>query len=101
MALKIIWSLRAKDDIKEISIYWNNRNGNSNYSKKIRKLTNDYLELLLDFPEAGKKTNDNRVREIIIKDYKLFYTIDETSIYIIRFWDSRQNPINLKSYQFQ
>jgi plasmid stabilization system protein ParE len=96
MALKIVWSFRAKDDIRNISIYWNKRIGNSNYSKKIRRLTNEYLELLQQYPKLGKQTDNNLVREIIIREFKIFYSIDETSIYIVRFWDTRQEPEKLK-----
>ena len=96
MALRIIWSLRAKDDIKHISIYWNQRIGNSSYSKKIRRLTNEYLALLQQYPKLGRQTDNKFVREIIIREFKVFYTIDETTIYIVRFWDTRQNPKKLE-----
>lgn len=96
MDLEIIWSLRAKNDIKNISIYWNKRIGNVDYSKKIRRLTNEYLELLKQYPKLGRQTDNRNVREIIIKDFKIFYFFDETSIYIVRFWDTRQDPERLE-----
>lgn len=96
MALKIVWSFRAKDDIKHISIYWNKRIGNSSYSKKIRRLTNEYLTLLQQYPKLGRQTDNKFIREIVIREFKVFYTFDETSIYIVRFWDTRQDPEKLK-----
>lgn len=95
MALKIIWAFRAKEDIKNISIYWNKRIGNSSYSNKIRRLTNEYLSLLQQYPKLGKQTDNKPVRVIIIREFKIFYVFDETSIYIVRFWDTRQDPERL------
>lgn len=95
MALKIIWTFRAKEDIKHISIYWNKRIGNSSYSNKIRRLTNRYLILLQQYPKLGRQTDNKFIREIIIREFKIFYTIDESSIYIVRFWDTRQDPDKL------
>lgn len=80
---------------QQLTIYWNNRIGNSKYSKKIRNLTNAYLALLQQYPRLGKQTENPLIRFIVIRDYKLFYCIKEDTIYIIRFWDTRQNPKKL------
>ncbi len=92
----VIWSAPAQKDIKEIITYWNNRNKSNTYSRKLRNIIRDKLELIKIFPLIGIQTDHQDVRCFVIRDYKLFYVATEETIIVLRFWDTRQNPDNLK-----
>lgn len=96
MAKKIVWTYIAKEDIKNIVEYWENRIGSSSYSLKLLNLTQQQLSILSEYPLSGKPTNYPNVRFIIVRDYKIFYTIMDDVIIILRYWDSRQNPDTLE-----
>jgi len=48
------------------------------------------------FPEIGRYTNDKLARIIVVHGYQMYYEVTENTIYILRFWDSRQDPKKLK-----
>lgn len=54
MAKKIIWSLTAQIDRKEILSYWIDRNKSSAYSKKLNLLFNDAAKIIAKLPNIGK-----------------------------------------------
>ncbi|MCD4695939.1 MAG: type II toxin-antitoxin system RelE/ParE family toxin [Bacteroidales bacterium] len=92
---KIIWSLRAKNDLFEILDFYYKRNGNASYSKKLNHKVKKTVSLLRKFPRLGIKTDEKNVRAIIEGDYIIFYEIKNTTIEIIMIWDSRKNPDGL------
>ena len=57
MAKKIIWSLRALNDRKNILIYWIERNKSTRYSYKFNQLFKDAVALLSEHPFVGRPTD--------------------------------------------
>lgn len=96
MAKKVIWSLRAQNERKEILRYWINRNKAKKFSYKLNELFKDAVRLISDFPEIGKPTENRGVRIKIVLDYLIIYEIENNQIIILTIWDSRQNPDRLK-----
>ena len=96
MAKKVIWSLRAQNDKKEILDYWRQRNKSNTYSKKLNELFKESIKIILDFPQIGKVTDDTKARIKIVRDYLIIYEETETQIFILTIWDSRQDPDKLK-----
>lgn len=97
--VEIVWSRRAQNDRKQILNYWNQRNKSTAYSKKLNKLFNEAVKIILDFPGIGKPTEDPGVRIKIVRDYLIFYEPTETQILILTIWDSRRNPDELEIKQ--
>ncbi|MEX2336425.1 MAG: type II toxin-antitoxin system RelE/ParE family toxin [Fulvivirga sp.] len=95
MAGKIIWSKAARQDLTEVLEYWNNRNKSKTYSQFLLKEIGTLLQLLLKFPFLGLPTDKTGVRIKIFKNFKIFYEVRKNSIWILRIWDTRQNPKNL------
>lgn len=95
MAKQIIWSQRAQDDRKQILAYWIERNKSINYSKKLDEKFREALDVIRDFPQVGKATDDGKARIKIVKDYLLIYEEKEDSIILLTIWDSRQDPEKL------
>ncbi len=96
MARKIIWSLQAQQDRKEIFAYWNNRNKSTQYSKKLNRLFNNAIHLINAVPQIGRPANNKSVRIKIVRDYLLVYEFTETILYILAIWDGRQDPNKLE-----
>lgn len=96
MAKRIIWSEDAYLDKVQIFSYWNNRNKSNLYSKKLNRLFNDTIKSILETPSMGRKTNVENIKRIIARDYFLIYEENETTLTILRIWDSRQDPNKLK-----
>jgi toxin YoeB len=97
MVKRIIWS-KQRLRIKGIFDYWNKANGNKNYSRKLNIEFNNLVELLLTFPELGRKVENYDARFLIKREYIVFYKLsrDSDSIEILQIWDSRRDPENLR-----
>jgi len=92
---KIIYSLKAKDDLKIIFEYFNNRNKSTKYSQKLLKEFRKIINLLSENCEIGKQVeNLLSVRVLIKGNYKIVYKINEKTIDVLSIWDTRQNPEN-------
>ena len=92
----IVWSENAKFELREIFEYFNFRNKSKTYSLKLNKIIQTELNLLIQNPEIGKKTELVNVRGLLIQNYFIFYEINELHLIIHSVWDTRQNPENLK-----
>ncbi len=94
-AVIVIWTKLAIDQRNKIFEYWNKRNENNSYSKRINLIIYDKIDLLQMNPFAGQELEDYNARILYFEKYGLVYKISENSIYILSFWDQRQNPNRL------
>ncbi|RYE21241.1 MAG: type II toxin-antitoxin system RelE/ParE family toxin [Sphingobacteriaceae bacterium] len=88
----LIWSVKAKKDLKAIKDFYNHRNQSSIYSNKLLKELRATAVLFCKYPEVAITTDYNQVKGFVILDYFLFYRIFESHILILTVWDSRRNP---------
>jgi plasmid stabilization system protein ParE len=93
---QIIWSKKASEELFKILEYYIERNGNANFSKKLKKRIDHTLKLIQYQEKLGKKTDNDNIRCITELDYQIFYEIQQESINVLVFWDSQQNPDKLK-----
>jgi len=56
MVKRIVWSLTAQQDRKNILEYWNDRNKSKTYSKKLNELLKSSIKLISTHPNIGKET---------------------------------------------
>ncbi len=96
MARRVIWSLRAQQDRKEILHYWRERNKSNVYSKKLNSLFKNATRIIAEFPGIGKQTQDKTLRIKIVRDYLMIYQVTATQIQILTIWDSRRDPEKLE-----
>ena len=96
MAKKIAWTQTSIQDRIQIYQFWTQQNKSNLYSEKLDRLFKEAAKLLSAFPEIGTQTDFPDLRVKVIRNYKLFYLNLEDSIQIIRIWDTRQNPEDLK-----
>ena len=98
MAKQVKWSLRAQDDRKQILEYWVQQNKSNIYSKKLDRQFKEAINIIKDFPQIGKQTDDRKARVKIVKDYLIIYEETHNSIIILTIWDSRQDPKKLEKF---
>ncbi len=93
--LKIFWTLSAKMQRNHIFEYWNERNQNKSYSRKLNLSIRERTKLLKSQPKIGKKTHFKNTRVISLKHYSIIYKIEQSQIIILAFWDNRQDSKKL------
>lgn len=96
MVRRIVWVLKAQKDRIQILSYWNNRNKSNTFSRKLDRIFRESLDIICKYPFIGKPTDKPNVRIKIVLDYLLIYEITENEIIVLRVWDSRRNPGELK-----
>lgn len=99
MALKLEWTERAILHLEEILNYWEDRNNSKTYSLKLYSWIQTSLELLSQYPESGKRTNNLRLHKKIVKDYYIYYTFDTIKLTIIGIIDMRRDPEYLRKFE--
>lgn len=90
---QIKWTKKALDEQADILKYWIRHNNSKTYSKKIAVEIKAKEFLLLDNPFIGIETDIDGIRMIlIVKNFSLFYRLNNNVIEILSFWDNRRNP---------
>ena len=92
---KIIWTLKAKNQLFSILEYIAKRNKSKTYSLKLHKKIKSEILITLKQPNIGKQTDVLNIRGLLIENYIVFYELLDTNIIILNIWDCRQNPENL------
>ena len=94
--ITIFWSTTAKNQRDLIFKFWNKRNGNTGYSKKLNLKLRERTKLLKQHPKVGRKTTFPHTRAISMGNYMIFYKYLHPIITITAFWDNRQDPEKLR-----
>ncbi|WP_374445951.1 type II toxin-antitoxin system RelE/ParE family toxin [Epilithonimonas sp.] len=92
MAKKIIWTVIAKKELIDILQYWIDRNKSNNYSLKLNSLIESQLNLILEQPKIGRKTDIPNVYIKVIHKYLLYYEFINGTLYILTIRHGSQNP---------
>lgn len=88
---KIIWTVHANKERKDILEYWILRNKSKTFSVKLNKLILYNVSLLAEHPTIGRKTDVEKVRVKIVRDYLIFYEFSASELIILSIWDGRRN----------
>jgi toxin ParE1/3/4 len=96
MAFAVVWTGRAREDLKAVVQYIKSDNPQAAQSFGFRLIKE--AESVTAFPQSGRivaEINDPLIREVICSPYRIVYKINEPDqiIYIVRIWHSaRGNP---------
>jgi toxin YoeB len=93
---QIKWTLKAIHDKIDILQYWIERNKSKTYSIKLDKLFDKLINSLSIHPDQGKKSDFKDIPIKIVRHYLIIYRNNDEFIEIIRIWDARRNPKDLK-----
>lgn len=94
--IKIIWTDIARKQRNHIFNYWNSRNKSTTYSIRLNKLIYEKINFLKANPLTGIELEVENYRNLHFEKYSLIYKISNNTIFILAFWDNRQNPEKLK-----
>ncbi len=93
---KIVWTVKANLERKEILEYWIKRNKSSTYSIKLNKLFIGTIKHLSRNPMIGRKTDFENVRVKLVRNYLIFYEFDSELLKVLSIWDGKRNEENLR-----
>lgn len=99
MAMEIIWSNFAIENLKAIFNYYKDR-ASTKVAHKIRQQILEATKQLFHHPESGQrefyleKLNKDH-RYILSGNYKIIYRVEKNSILINDVFDVRQNPTKI------
>lgn len=88
--LKVIWANKSKEQLKAVYEYY--KVGSPQGAINVK---NDILKTGRELVFAKQYQQDEiepELRRIIVRHYKLIYTIEEDTIWILRIFDTRKNP---------
>lgn len=91
---KIIWSPRAKLNLKIILDFYFKRNGNKTFSKKLHSSFRKSIKLMEEYADIGVQTDTLKTRRLAKGNFSIFYEIKPDTIEIVSLWDNRQDPAN-------
>jgi addiction module RelE/StbE family toxin len=94
---KIVWTLRARDDLREIATFI--AHDNPPAALKLGELIFARVDTLEQFPELGRvvpERNQPNLRELVVKNYRVVYRFRSQAklVEILRVWHgARGEPI--------
>ena len=89
MDFKIVWTLRSREDLRDIATFI--AKDNPAAALKLGDLIFTCVDSLEKFPELGRvvpERNQPNIREIVVKNYRLVYRVHqkEKFLEILRVW---------------
>ena len=96
MAFKIIWSLQARDDLRDLVAFIAADNPTAAETFGFRLMSK--VDSLANFPQLGRvvpEENDEDIREIILRPYRIIYQVlpAQKVVAITRIWlGARREP---------
>jgi toxin ParE1/3/4 len=98
MAFKIIWSLQARDDLREIVAFI--AADNPTVAESFGYQFMSKVDLLANFPQLGRvvpEENDENIRELILRPYRIVYRVlpAQKVVAIARIWHGARGEPNI------
>jgi plasmid stabilization system protein ParE len=97
MAKRVVWTLTARNQRREILEYWIKRNGNKRYSRRISATIRKIIKYLVEFNYLGKPTNFGTTELLRLDILAFFYKVQTEIIIITSIWDNRRDPDDLRT----
>ena len=94
----VLWTRLADRDLEQVLDYIASSNPAA-AARLIDRVLNA-VTLLGGNPEMGPVAPldpPERYRQVLVDRYLIVYRVDRTSIFIMRFWDTRQDPSRLRA----
>jgi plasmid stabilization system protein ParE len=101
MAVTIVWTDEATEDLRNIYDYYNIVAGFRVAENMVIDIVESSFQLKTQ-PYGGQKepllkSRELEYRYIVAGNYKLIYQIDKTNVYIASVFDCRQNPEKIQN----
>ena len=89
--IEIIWTEEAIEEFAQIVDFYSTRNKSDTYGIRLKQKLNTVLALIRAFPRIGKISEDGETYVFAIDKFLLLYTFDHSAIFILSFWDPKQD----------
>ncbi len=89
------WSVQAQTDVAAIIDFYNERNGNSVYSRQLTTEFQAKMDRVVANPYSGEVMKKG-IRFVVAMPYQLFYRVTKTEIIVVAVWDGRRDPKTLE-----
>ena len=98
MAFKIIWSQQARDDLQAIVLFI--AQDKPAVAESFGYLLMSKVDVLMQFPLMGRvvpEENDETIREIIFRPYRVIYKVlaEQQTIGMARIWHGARGELEL------
>ena len=90
------WSAQAQTDTNAIFDFYNQRNGNTDYSDQLLREFQERMSYVVDNPYLGERWTKRGFRFVVVTPFQLFYYVTKTEIVVASVWDGRRDPKTLK-----
>lgn len=87
--LSIEWAPAAREEWKNILVFFADRNGSIEYSLKLDDRLMNLLEKLSLHPEMGEQTDIENTRSHVLVNYAVYYRINDRKLEIMAIRDAR------------
>ena len=100
MACQIIWSEQARDDLQAIVLFI--AQDNPTVAESFGYQLMSKVDVLAQFPQLGRivpEENDESVREIILRPYRIIYKVlaEKQVVAIVRIWHGARGEPEIPS----
>jgi len=90
---QVEWTKNASKQRVDILKFWIKHNKSETYSNKVFAETLVAEKLLKKNPLIGTDTDLDGIRRILVlRNFSMFYIIENQNIKVLAFYDNRQNP---------
>lgn len=96
MTKSIVWSVISKSNIEQIKQFYDRRNKNSDYSKKLLRVFKDAAVVIEKQPQIGMNTDLEGIKGFIVLNYIIFYEELSSHILVLMVWDCRRDPLQVR-----
>ncbi|HSJ66702.1 MAG TPA: type II toxin-antitoxin system RelE/ParE family toxin [Anditalea sp.] len=96
--LNIQWTETAEKQFFNILDYWNERNRSTAFANKLADLVWNKTKFIAENPLASKPTKFPNTRIAALGHFSIVYKLTEDKIWVLAFWDNRQDPKKLYQY---
>ena len=91
MALEVIWTKNAQEQLTEMIAYLE-ASGNDSLLRRFSQQLEEKLELIKDYPKLYQKSDqlEGARRCVVSKHYSVLYSHDSVFVYILSLFDNRR-----------
>lgn len=98
MVEHIIWTLKAKQNLRDIYDYYRLRSEQG--AKNVRRDILNKVKSIRYPAQYQVDEIDSKYRRMVVRHYKILYSYKDSTVYIHRIFDARQNPNKLLDEDF-
>ena len=92
MALEISYAPQYLESLESILMFFDERNGDDKFSRKLLKMIRKQMKLAASMPEIGRLTDFPGVRILFVERFGIEYQIRDRVILIIDIYSCQTNP---------